>query len=147
MASGLHRTRRQSTPNILYITILLFISLSCYLLQQSLSCCPRSIAVLCPPILFYSDPYGLLTFPSVSFTSGTGSKTHPPRITNERRRRMAGIQRPHEAEDSIRLTKDEPSDRYKQNQQEGLNQMDYVSAQLRRLGLFRGSDILHSPEY
>jgi len=57
-----------------------------------------------------------LSFPS------RWAENAPPRITIEQQRRMAGYRGAYEEEDSVQQTKDEPSDRYKENQQEALDQ-------------------------
>src|SRR5271163_951089 len=60
---------------------------------QSLSCCLRSIIIICPPIRFFSHPTScslLSSLPSPFYSSPQAGwvEDAPRRVTNELRRRM-----------------------------------------------------------
>jgi hypothetical protein len=135
------------------ITLKLFLSHpppSQFLLQQSLSCCPRSITAFCPSICFYSNLticclLSLLPLPFsfVSFTSVMGR-----RRTAEDYQRTAAengwVPGAHGEEDSIQQAKDEPTDRYKTEPAGSPRSVDNVGARLCRQGLCKSSSPLTS---
>ena len=59
------------------------------------------------------------SFPFVSYTSVMGSKTHRRGVSTKGGGEWLGLGA-HEEEDSKQQTKDEPSDRYKGNQQDNV---------------------------
>ena len=86
----------------------------------SLSCCLRSITIVCPHIRFSSASYvefsavaPAFTFLFVSFTSRMGRRRTPEE--------NGWDPEAHEEEDSQQRTKDEPTSRYVQNLQETLH--------------------------
>src|ERR1700722_2098300 len=77
-----HRTRRETCSEYNNET-LSHLPVSFSPSAISLSCCPRSITIVCPPIRFSSPSYAVFstvtpafTFQFVSFTSRDGSRTH-----------------------------------------------------------------------